>query len=87
MKCQQCNAENKDTAKVCKKCGTAFAKPVVLWRPDWKWHAKVLGVVYVVLLISFFVLNHALRPYMRQIPQDITPWLKAMPQASDDVVG
>ena len=51
------------------------------WRPDWKWHAKVLGGIYVILIVAYFALNALLSrlpaPYgLRHIPQDLTPWLK-----------
>ena len=51
------------------------------WRPDWKWHAKVLGGIYMFLIVAYFALNALLSrlppPYgLRHIPQDLTPWLK-----------
>ena len=76
MKCVKCQTENKEAAKNCKKCGSEL-NIVPLWRPTIKWHLAVLGSIYGVLLIVFFVLNIVLKPYMRQIPADITPWLKA----------
>jgi hypothetical protein len=82
MKCPKCNVDNKDTSKVCKKCGAEMklAQDVPLWRPSWKWHGKTLMTIYAVLLVVFFLLNHFLKPYMRQIPKDITPWLKDVPK-------
>ncbi len=74
MKCQNCGFVNKPEAKNCKKCG----KPLIvepLWKPSFKWHLKVLAVIYVVLIVLFFLLNHLLKPYMRQLPAEITPWL------------
>ncbi|OGS20877.1 MAG: hypothetical protein A2252_00580 [Elusimicrobia bacterium RIFOXYA2_FULL_39_19] len=77
MKCPKCNVENKEEAKVCKKCGTSLAlKPV--WTPNWQWHAKTLGIIFGVLIILFFSLNALFKPYMRKLPKDITPWLKSV---------
>lgn len=83
MKCPKCTVDNKESAKLCKKCGAELRPPVrevPIWRPSWKWHAKTLGAIYVILLVLFFLLNHFLKPYMRQIPSDITPWLKDIPK-------
>ncbi|MCX5782485.1 MAG: zinc ribbon domain-containing protein [Elusimicrobia bacterium] len=79
MKCPKCQAENKDYVKNCKKCGYDFTI-VPLWQPTWKWHLKTLSIVYSVLIILFFFLNIVLKPYLRQIPKDITPWLKEIPK-------
>lgn len=79
MKCPKCKTENKDTAKFCKKCKFKFEEiqPVVqIWQPSWKWHLKTLGIIYLVLIIIFFTLNFLLKPYMREIPKEITPWLE-----------
>lgn len=51
-----------------------------LWRPTWKWHLKTLSIIYAALLIIFFMLNILLKPYLRQIPKDITPWLNKLPE-------
>jgi hypothetical protein len=80
MKCQNCSQENKLNAKVCKKCGRDLAVPPS-WFPDWRWHARTLGVIYAVLVAFYFVTTFALRqlpkPYhIRDIPEDLTPWLK-----------
>jgi hypothetical protein len=85
MKCPKCQTENKEEAKLCKKCRADLYPPLPLWRPSWKWHAKVLVSVYAVLLVLFFSLNFLLKPYLRQIPKDITPWLKDVPK--QDKVG
>jgi hypothetical protein len=79
MKCPKCQIENKDVAKICRKCGTDLLQ-APLWRPTWKWHARTLVVIYSILIVMFFLLNSMLRPYLRQIPKDITPWLKDMPK-------
>lgn len=79
MKCMNCGHDNKETAKACKKCGLDLTLPPA-WFPDWKWHAKVLGTIYAVLIVAFFAAKHALRklpaPYdIREIPPQMTPWL------------
>lgn len=79
MKCPKCQIENKEGAKACRKCGTDLAqKP--LWKPSWKWHGRTLVIIYAALIVIFLALNVVLKPYMRQIPKDITPWLKDMPK-------
>ncbi|MBN1621162.1 MAG: zinc ribbon domain-containing protein [Endomicrobiales bacterium] len=80
MKCPKCNMENKDGAKLCKKCGTELNIPPVLWKPSWKWHVRALVIIYTCLIIAFFLMNHLLKPYLRQIPNDVTPWLKDLPK-------
>lgn len=84
MKCPKCQIENKENAKLCKKCGTDLCQPV-LWRPDWKWHVRTISVIYVLLIAVFFLMNHVLKPYMRKIPSDITPWLKDVPKQEQKV--
>ncbi len=75
MKCPNCNIENKPEAKFCKKCGQSLIiQPV--WKPTWIWHIKVLLVIYVVLILLFFLLNNLLKPFMRELPKEITPWLQ-----------
>lgn len=44
--------------------------------PSWRWHAKVLGTIYVVLVIAFFILKRLLAPYVRTLPPEVTPWLQ-----------
>jgi len=80
MKCPNCANENKDTAKVCKKCGRDLSMPPA-WFPDWKWHAKTLAVIYTCVTAMYFAVTFALRqlpaPYqIREIPPELTPWLK-----------
>ncbi|OGS17918.1 MAG: hypothetical protein A2219_01895 [Elusimicrobia bacterium RIFOXYA2_FULL_50_26] len=79
MKCPKCQIDNKEGIKFCRKCGTDMT-PAPLWKPSWKWHAQTLLVIYASLIVLFFALNHVLKPYLRQIPKDITPWLKEMPK-------
>lgn len=75
MKCPNCDTENKPEAKVCKKCGQSLVITPV-WKPSWFWHIKVLAIIYVVLIALFFLLNHILKPYMRELPKEIVPWIE-----------
>ena len=80
MKCLVCQTENKEGVKACRKCGVDLGL-APLWRPSWKWHFRVLGAVYVVLVIAYFAISQFLNkippPYrMREIPPEVTPWLK-----------
>ena len=81
MKCIACQTENKEGVNSCKKCGANLqAEP--LWKPTWQWHLKVLGIIYVVLIVAYFSISHFLgkvvsEPYrMRHVPIEVTPWLK-----------
>ena len=74
MKCPQCQTENKDQAKSCRKCGVNL-QLTPLWKPTWKWHGKALLIIYAVLIVVFFVVKALLKPYVRQLPADVTPWL------------
>lgn len=80
MKCLVCQTENKDNAKTCRKCATDLSI-APLWQPTWKWHAKVLGAVYVTLIVAYFAISQFLsripEPYrVREVPKEVTPWLK-----------
>ncbi|MCX5779138.1 MAG: hypothetical protein NTU66_07990 [Elusimicrobia bacterium] len=75
MKCPKCAFENKETAIKCTTCGIELPT-VSLWKPTWRWHLTALAAIYGFLIVLFFVLNIVLKPYLRQIPKDITPWLK-----------
>ncbi|MBI2118061.1 MAG: zinc ribbon domain-containing protein [Elusimicrobia bacterium] len=75
MKCSNCKTENKETARNCKKCGTILNVDPI-WSPTWKWHAKTLGIIYTVLIFLFFLINWFLKPYLREIPKEVTPWLQ-----------
>lgn len=80
MKCLSCGQDNKETSKACKKCGRSLAVAPA-WFPDWKWHARALGIIYAVLTCVYFGVSFALRklpePYhIRTIPPEMTPWLK-----------
>ncbi len=69
MKCPKCGQENKETAKFCSKCGTSL-KAIPFWMPTWKWHLRVLGIIYLILIIIFFLLNLLLKPYVRPIVEN-----------------
>lgn len=52
-----------------------------MWQPTWQWHAKVLAGVYVALTGAYFAMSAFLSrvppPYkLREIPKEITPWIK-----------
>ncbi len=84
MKCTNCGQDNKDTAKVCRKCGRDLAVPPA-WFPDAKWHLKTLGTIYAALICFYIVVSAALKtlpkPYhIRQIPIEMTPWLRHGPK-------
>lgn len=51
MKCPKCGQMNKNEAKTCNKCGAELQMPMLTW----KWHAKTLAIIYVVLAV-FYVL-------------------------------
>lgn len=74
MKCPQCQTDNKDQAKSCRKCGMNLQLPP-LWQPTWAWHGRTLGILYVLILIAFFVMKGLLKPYVRPLPPEVTPWL------------
>jgi hypothetical protein len=74
VKCPACQSENKDTAKSCKKCGQNLQLPP-LWRPTWAWHRKSLLIIYAVIIVAYFALKIWLKPYIRTLPSDITPWM------------
>lgn len=80
MKCLVCQTDNKENIKSCKKCG-ADLDVAPLWRPSWKWHGTVLGVIYVCLIGAYFAISAFLKripePYrLRDVPPELTPWLK-----------
>ena len=77
MKCLKCQTENRDNQKTCKKCGSDMHQ-IEIWQPTWKWHFRVLAVIYGGLIVLFILLNIILKPYMRKIPVQITPWLEEM---------
>jgi hypothetical protein len=84
MKCPNCNQENKDKAKTCRKCDREMSLPPA-WFPDARWHLKVLGTIYVCVVIFYYSVSFLLRklpkPYdIRNIPIEITPWLRQGPK-------
>lgn len=56
-----------------------------VWLPSVKWLVNVLIIIYVILIIGFFITNYFLKPYMRDIPQEITPWLNSSGNFSQNV--
>lgn len=80
MKCLNCGQENKDAARACKKCGRDLAVPPA-WFPDWKWHARTLGIIYTGVTLLYIAASWALKrlpePYhIRRIAPEMTPWLQ-----------
>lgn len=83
MQCPQCHVENKDSAKSCRKCGYDLQLPP-LWKPTWQWHGRVLFIIYVTLTVIFFIAKVMLKPYVRQLPSEITPWMHSKNQSSSE---
>ncbi|MBL8023759.1 MAG: hypothetical protein JNK54_05690 [Elusimicrobia bacterium] len=51
------------------------------WRPTWRWHLKALVGIYVFCAIFYLAVDRWLsslpEPYaLRDIPVELTPWLK-----------
>jgi len=81
MICVVCQTDNKDTNRTCRKCNLDLGTAAQLWAPTWKWHARVLGGIYLVLIAAYFAistfLNRLPEPYrMREVPKEITPWMQ-----------
>ena len=74
VKCPQCQTENKDQAKSCRKCGMNLLLPP-LWQPTWAWHRRTLVMIYAIVIVVFFVVRSLLKPYVRDLPPDIAPWM------------
>jgi hypothetical protein len=79
MKCHGCSSENKESAKLCRKCGRDLNIPPA-WTPDAFWHLKTLAAIYAGLTVFYFgvsaLLSNLPKPYqLRQIPIEMTPWL------------
>lgn len=51
------------------------------WMPSLKWLLRVLAIIYIFIIIAFFAFNYLLKPYMRDIPKEITPWITAEEQS------
>jgi hypothetical protein len=84
VKCLTCGQENKDIAKVCRKCSRELSTPPA-WFPDLRWHLKTLGTIYVLLIASYlgvsWLLKSLPKPYnIRNIPIEMTPWLRSGPR-------
>jgi hypothetical protein len=45
------------------------------WMPSLKWLCVSFFIIAVFVTGTYFALNFALKPYMRDIPVEITPWL------------
>ena len=45
------------------------------WMPSIKWLAVTLATIYVIVIVLFFLFNFLLKDYMRDIPEELTPWL------------
>lgn len=84
MKCTSCGQENKDSAKMCRKCGRDLTIPPA-WFPDARWHLKTLGAIYLALTVLYFGVTYFLKslpkPYhVRALPIEMTPWLRKGPK-------
>ncbi|MDR2192775.1 MAG: hypothetical protein LBO62_07870 [Endomicrobium sp.] len=58
-------------------------KNFTAWTPTYMWFAKTAGIILASLIVIFFTLNILLKPYMRQIPIEITPWLASGEEKTD----
>lgn len=56
MRCPKCEHDNKENAKFCVKC-KADLRPVLIEEPTWKWHLKVLAIIYAILGIAYILLR------------------------------
>ncbi|MDH5173971.1 MAG: hypothetical protein OEW43_01790 [Elusimicrobiota bacterium] len=56
MRCSKCGHDNKEDAKVCVKC-KADLKSILIEEPTWKWHLKVLAIIYAILGIAYILLR------------------------------
>ena len=56
MRCPKCGHDNKENAKFCVKC-KADLRPVLIEEPTWKWHLKVLAIIYAILGIAYILLR------------------------------
>ena len=45
------------------------------WMPSLKWLSVSFLVIVVFVVGTYFTLNFLLKPYMRDIPMEVTPWL------------
>ena len=54
MKCFQCGTPNEDSTVKCKKCGIRLIAGSDI---SWKWHLKVLGIIYLVLIAGYICIR------------------------------
>ncbi|MFH1784199.1 MAG: zinc-ribbon domain-containing protein [bacterium] len=59
MKCPKCDKENSEQDSFCVSCGEQLGDSA--WIPGWKWHAKVLAFIYVVLFMGYFILKAVIK--------------------------
>ncbi len=76
----QQNPQQSQQSKKSKKAAAQEALISPPWFPDAKWHARTLGIIYVILIVAYFGISHLLsrlpKPYhLRHIPMEMTPWL------------
>ena len=63
----------------------AEKKELETWMPSLSWFFKTFIIIFSCLVIIFFTLNFLLKPYMRDIPMEITPWLDNYSKQTDSV--
>lgn len=56
MRCPKCGHDNKENAKFCVKC-KADLRSILIEEPTWKWHLKVLAIIYAILGIAYILLR------------------------------
>jgi len=56
MRCPKCGYENKEDARFCAKCRTDL-RSILIEGPTWKWHLKVLAIIYAILGIAYILLR------------------------------
>jgi hypothetical protein len=85
--CGQCGAPLAPGAPVVKPAALTrpdaarTETPVTFWTPNWRWHLKALLAIYSLLVVVYFAVSAFLskvpEPHrMRDIPKEMTPWLK-----------
>jgi len=45
------------------------------WIPTYRWFATAGSIILIFLIVFFFTANAILKPWMRQRPLEVTPWL------------
>jgi len=56
MRCPKCGYDNKEDAKSCVKC-KADLRNILIEGPTWKWHLKVLAIIYAILGVAYILLR------------------------------